>query len=214
MASWLSLILLSVAVSLDGFGAGVTYGIRKIRIPPLSIAIISACSGLMMFLAMMAGTLLSRLIPPETARAAGALLLVAAGCWALIQFLRNESGGHEADGSNAGSGARENDARRNPMIRILQSPQAADLDRSGAISGGEAVLLGAALSLDALAAGVGAAMAGFPPLAAALCIALASGAFLHLGTRFGFKMAHLTRLRPLAVLPGLLLILMGIFKLL
>lgn len=199
-SSWASLILLSVAVSLDGFGAGVTYGIRKIRIPLLSVGIISVCSGTVMFLAMMAGTLFARFIPPKAASAAGALLLVAVGCWALFQLFR--------------SGEREDRGGENLVIRILKTPSAADLDRSGTISGGEAVFLGAALSLDAFGAGVGAAMAGFPPFATALCIASGSGLFLHLGTRFGFRVAGWSWVRQLAVLPGILLILMGIFKLL
>ncbi|WP_372636321.1 manganese efflux pump, partial [Cohnella sp.] len=45
-----SLLLLALAVSLDGFGVGVTYGLRGIRVPWVSIAIIAACSGLMLFI--------------------------------------------------------------------------------------------------------------------------------------------------------------------
>jgi putative Mn2+ efflux pump MntP len=41
----ISLLILAFAVSLDGFGVGVMYGLRKIRIPLVSIGIISLWSG-------------------------------------------------------------------------------------------------------------------------------------------------------------------------
>jgi putative Mn2+ efflux pump MntP len=242
MASWASLILLSIAVSLDGFGAGVSYGVRKIRIPPLSIGIISICSGTVIFLAMMAGTLLAQFIPPKAASASGALILMAVGFWALFQLLRSGeqegsalSSGVKAQANSGDTAAWQTEADSasapNPlparkelwtleirqwgiMIQILRTPSAADLDRSGTIAGREAVFLGAALSLDAFGAGIGAAMAGFPPLTTALFIAGASGLFLHLGTRFGLKMSGWSWVRQLAVLPGIILILMGIYKLL
>lgn len=40
-----SLLLLAFALSLDGFGVGITYGLRKMKIPLLSVLIISLCSG-------------------------------------------------------------------------------------------------------------------------------------------------------------------------
>ena len=56
-----SLILLAFAVSLDGFGVGVTYGLRRIRIPVLSVVIIALCSGIVVWVSMQIGTLLTRL---------------------------------------------------------------------------------------------------------------------------------------------------------
>ena len=44
------------------------------------------------------------------------------------------------------------------VIHILKKPTRADFDRSGIITGLEALFLGVALSLDAFGAGIGAAM--------------------------------------------------------
>jgi putative sporulation protein YtaF len=87
------------------------------------------------------------------------------------------------------------------------------MDQSGTISAGEAFFLGTALSLDAFGAGIGAALVGFPPLLTAILIAAASGFFLWSGTRVGFWVSGWRWIRHLSILPGVILIAMGIFKL-
>lgn len=242
-ASMVSLLLLAFAVSLDGFGVGITYGVRKIKIPFLSILIISICSGLVILLSMRAGVALSGWMSPHAASVVGAVILIGIGIGALVQFVRGGErrfsdgygdGEHDEAGSRL-SPNRNRDAadeafvagtfRTGPevklelklfggfMIQILRTPSAADLDRSGTISAGEAFLLGTALSLDALGAGIGAAMVGFQSVPTALLIAAASGALLWSGTRFGFRVSGWRWVRQLSMLPGLILIAMGIFKL-
>lgn len=88
MHVWPTWSLLALAVSLDGFGVGVTYGLRKIRVPWLSVAIIALCSGSMIALSMLVGRRLSGWIEPAWASAIGALILIAIGVWALVQLLR------------------------------------------------------------------------------------------------------------------------------
>jgi putative sporulation protein YtaF len=225
-ASGASLALLALAVSLDGFGVGASYGIRGIRIPALSVFIISACSGAVVWLAMTAGGWLTAWLPLTVARTAGAVLLIAVGLWALVQ-LRRSAGGVDARGAGAGE-ACAGDADSSPLrsvarielrrlglvICVLRAPQTADMDRSGTISASEAVLLGFALSLDALGAGFGAAMVGFPALPSALFIAAASGMFLLAGLRFGRRFAvRIAGAKAVSVLPGLILIATGIARL-
>src|SRR5690606_15287064 len=62
------------------------YGMRRIRVPLLSLLIISFLSGLMIWCSMKLGEWLSGYFEPETARAAGAFILVVIGIWAVIQF--------------------------------------------------------------------------------------------------------------------------------
>lgn len=249
LASIASLLLLAFAVSLDGFGVGITYGIRHIRIPPRSVWIISCCSGLVILLAMLVGKLLVRWVPPHAASMVGAAILIGIGFWALIQFARGRDTEPERADDPAGDRSASNviapasteDADAIPdasskgadpvtsrqravwtleirqwgiVIQILRTPAAADMDRSGTITVGEAFLLGTALSLDAFGAGIGAAMVGFPPLLTSATIAAAGGLFLWLGTRVGFRVAGWRWVRPLTVLPGLILIAMGLLKLL
>nr|WP_188530622.1 sporulation membrane protein YtaF [Paenibacillus abyssi] len=227
-----SLFLLAFAVSLDGFGVGVTYGLRHIRIPVASVMIIACCSGIVIFVSMLFGQLLAGYLSPAVARIAGAAILIGIGGFAIAQFLR----GHVSDKSreaSAGKRASGSDSsepvelpvnsatllslelkRLGLVIQILRTPQAADVDRSGTISASEAILLGCALSLDAFGAGLGAALLGFSPLLTALLIAVSSGTFLLLGMRVGFQFSSSHRARTLSLLPGLILIAMGIIKLL
>ncbi|RED56537.1 sporulation membrane protein YtaF [Cohnella lupini] len=229
MAPVASLVLLSFAVSLDGFGVGITYGVRKIKIPVSSILIISACSGLIILLSMMVGVTLTNWMSPRGASTVGAIILIGIGLMALLQFVR--SGEREAEAGRRvnedGSGTLEGNGQAfldapvlkmelkvfGFIIQILRTPSAADMDRSGSISPGEAFLLGTALSLDAFGAGIGAALVGFPPLLTAVLIAAASGLFLWSGTRVGFWASGWRWVRQLSMLPGIILIAMGIFKL-
>ena len=236
----LSLLLLAFALSLDGFGVGITYGLRKMKIPLLSIVIISLCSGVVICVSMQVGVLLARVVSPHAASSIGAVILVLMGCWSLFQMLtqkEKEQGAAEAmDGEEfpdrramLETAVTVSGAVAEPLkptvfslelrhlgvvIQILRTPSSADMDASGSISSMEAMVLGIALSLDAFGAGLGAALLGFSPVSTSLMIALFSGTFLLLGMRTGLKLSGSYWMKHAAVLPALLLIAMGIMKLL
>lgn len=231
-----SLLVLAFAVSVDGFGVGVTYGLRRIRIPFFSVVIIACCSGLIIWLSMQVGTWMSGYLSPLAAKSIGAVVLIGIGGWALLQLRRNRENGRRADSEDKESGQESANERNEQspsaekahpvlvvivelkrlglVIQILRTPQAADVDKSGTISASEAVMLGVALSFDAFGAGIGAAMIGLPALMTALVIAAASALFLLSGIGFGFRFSNWRGMQALSVLPGLLLIVMGILKLL
>ncbi|MGG4127625.1 manganese efflux pump [Paenibacillus illinoisensis] len=87
---FISLLALALALSLDGFGVGITYGLRRTKIPLLSIAVISICSGLVIALSMQVGVLLSHVVSPDVASFVGAVILIAIGAWSLIQLIRKQ----------------------------------------------------------------------------------------------------------------------------
>ncbi|MFD0698676.1 sporulation membrane protein YtaF [Paenibacillus sp. GCM10027628] len=223
-----SLLILAFAVSLDGFGVGVMYGLRKIRIPFLSIGIISLWSGIIIFASMQIGVLMSSFMSPMVAKRIGALILIGIGIWALVQMRQQKA--HEAQDMDDSKQTGELQVhsldtlqrtkeilnielkRFGLVIQILRTPSIADVDRSGNISASEATLLGLALSLDAFGAGIGAALIGFVPLLTASVIALSSGTFIAIGLRIGFRYAEMNWMKKLSVLPGCVLILMGIMK--
>ncbi|MGG1518558.1 MntP/YtaF family protein [Paenibacillus oryzisoli] len=237
----LSLIILAFAVSLDGFGVGVMYGLRKIRIPLVSIGIISLWSGIIILASMQIGVLMSSYMSPGMARRIGALILIGIGIWALIQTWQGQkaqetSAGQAREASvsavqGASAGTAEQPIpldtlqrtkeilnielkRFGLVIQILRTPSIADVDKSGNISASEATLLGLALSLDSFGAGIGAALIGFAPILTASVIAVASGAFIAVGLRIGLKYADMTWMQKLSILPGCVLILMGLIKML
>ncbi|MDD9265815.1 MntP/YtaF family protein [Paenibacillus sp. GCM10023248] len=239
-----SLLILAFAVSLDGFGVGVMYGLRKIRIPILSIGIISLWSGIIIYSSMQIGVLMSSFMSPLMAQRIGALILIGIGIWALAQLRQQKShdsadtakGEEQAMLSSVGTAGTAGSAgtelvtmdtlqrtkeilnielkRFGLVIQILRTPSIADVDKSGNISASEATLLGLALSLDAFGAGIGAALIGFVPLLTASVISISSGSFIALGLRVGFRYAEMNWMKKLSILPGCVLILMGLLKML
>lgn len=85
---FISLLALALALSLDGFGVGITYGLRRTKIPLLSIVVISICSGLVIALSMQVGVLLSQVVSPDVASIVGAVILIGIGAWSLLQLIR------------------------------------------------------------------------------------------------------------------------------
>ncbi|WP_343045071.1 sporulation membrane protein YtaF [Paenibacillus lemnae] len=219
-------VVLALALSLDGFGAGITYGIRKTRIPLLSVLIISMCSGLVLCISMQAGSLLEGVLSPDSASFLGALILILLGGWSLIQGLIGRGTEDIEPDEDVQEEKSELHIAKNErvftleirklglVIQILKSPSRADLDRSGSISAWEAMLLGIALSLDAFGAGLGAAMMGLSPWLTSGISAFFCGMFLILGMKTGFKAASARGIRFISLMPALLLIGMGIMKLL
>jgi len=232
-----SLLVLALAVSLDGFGVGVMYGLRKIRMPLISIGIISLCSGCIIYMAMQIGVWISQFVDPVFAKAIGGVILIGIGIWAVYQVVseKKEEKSEEVPAGKDPQGSKDLTVREESamppvhrtkeivyielkrlglVIQILRTPSIADMDRSGNISPYEALLLGVALSLDAFGAGIGAALIGFTPWLTSTVIALASGTFLASGLRIGFMYSELSWIRRLSMFPGFVLIIMGIMKLL
>lgn len=227
LLSIISLAVLALAVSLDGFSVGVMYGLRKIRIPILSIAIISACSGIIILTSMQIGVFLLKYISPDYAKLIGALILVGIGVWAIIQMFIQKNNDNELSSPVQTSNVEQDQEEQAKLketvltielkwlgiiIQILRKPSSADMDRSGNISASEAALLGIALSLDAFGAGIGAALIGYNPYLTSVLIAISSGVFISIGLRIGYIFSNAGWIRRLSFLPGCILIIMGLMK--
>ncbi|MEX2415839.1 MAG: sporulation membrane protein YtaF [Paenibacillaceae bacterium] len=221
----MSLILIALAVSLDSCSVGLLYGARKIRIPWVSILIISICSGAVIWGSMSLGLVMMEWLEPEMAKAVGALILVLVGVWAVFQFFLHHRKPNVLDHTAERIVIKNMELpiqtvlhieirKIGLVIQILRSPTVADIDQSGNISPWEASLLGIALSLDALGAGIGAALIGYSPLSTALWIAFSGGLFITIGLRLGRWLSSRRWMQRLSILPGLLLITLGIMKLL
>jgi putative sporulation protein YtaF len=210
MANAFSIILLALAVSLDSFSVGFTYGLRKMRIPFKSIAIIACCSAMTLTIAMLLGHLLQQLMSPVFAEKMGGVILIIIGGWVIYQFFRSDKEKdllpHEKVIINFEIKS------LGIVIHILKKPMSADFDKSGTITGVEAFMLGLALSLDAFGAGIGAVMLGFSPGYLALAVALLSSLLVFLGIRIGSYFSQITWLQRFSFLPGILLIIIGIWK--
>lgn len=206
----ISLLLLALAVSLDGFSVGFTYGLRKMQIPFKSITIIALCSAITLMIAMGIGHLIETLLSPQLAESIGGIVLVILGGWVLYQFFRPEKSKeilpHEKTIVNFEIKS------LGIVINILKKPMSADFDKSGTITGIEAFMLGLALSLDAFGAGIGAAMLGFSPVYLAVTVAVMSSLFVTIGMKVGSIFSRTNWAGKFGFIPGILLIIIGIWK--
>lgn len=209
-------MLLALAVSIDSFSVGLTYGFRKVRIPFHAILIIALCSGSALFLASLIGKYIGEVLSPEISDSIGGGILIVLGVWAVIQFFR--SAGRTQDIDEKKVWVQDKTLVKFELktlgivIHILKKPMSADLDKSGTITGWEAVLLGTALSLDAMGAGVGASMLGFPPIYLAIMVGIMSSLFAGIGIKFGASLSRVVWLQRFSFIPGLLLICIGLWK--
>ena len=205
MLFYTGLIFLVIAVSLDGFGVGVTYGIRKTRVPFIALFIIMLCSGVIVLLSMTIGNVLGTFITPHIAKVLGGIILVSLGIFSLFNIIRPESSPDKTDQLVLKENKKFHDFKR-----VLSAPDKADLDYSGIITANEAFLLGLALALDAFGAGIGASMLGYSPILTTISIAFMSGLFLFCGIRVGFFISQNKQLQQMTFVPPLLLIALGI----
>jgi len=218
-----TIIIFALALNMDALGAGVAYGVRNIKLPLSSLLIISAMSVLAISISMAAGQLLLPFISPVFAERLGGTILLLIGVWILYQSFISNSGKHTTgDVIEEEVSTLEGEQRTvlkihirslGLVIQILKEPVRADLDRSGVISGREALLLGLALAMDAFAAGFAVSILGFSLLLTALVVGIGHFALTYLGLIIGRGMGTLSFGRHFSALPGCLLIALGLFNL-
>lgn len=224
----ISIILFAVALSFDGFGVGVAYGIKNIRIPIKSLLVISLTSSTAIGLSMLLGTGISKVVSVLVAERIGASLLIIMGVWLLIQSLISQE--TEQDKEHLTGETVYNDILHTGglleeplfrlqikplglVIQILRQPVKADIDQSGTISPREAVFLGIALAMDALGSGIGAAMAGFSILLTIPIVGIVKFILVSCGGLIGRKFSATWLGNWASVIPGCVLILLGISNL-
>lgn len=153
------LILLTAALSLDTLTAGFLYGADRVRIPFVSLMILSGLSAGILALFLFLGSWLQVLLPPKLPSLLCFLILLILGCIKLF------------DGTVKSLTA----AANGPDISIL--------------SPGEAFSLGIALAMDSAAAGLGTGFASFPIPTAFLLSFLFTAAALTVGSLLGQRLS-------------------------
>lgn len=197
-------------MSLDSFTVGLTYGMRKVTIPLKSLIIISSCTFLVLLLAMGLGSFFELFISYEAGERIGGIILIGIGIWVLYQFITSQRSAHEPV-----SDCKIIEFEIKPfaiMIKILKKPMEADFDKSGKINGIEALFLGLALSLDSFGAGIGAALIDLPPILFSIVVTISSAIFVIAGIHIGKIFRSVAWMKKLTLLPGIALIVIGLFK--
>jgi putative sporulation protein YtaF len=213
-----SLLVIAIAVSLDSFGIGVSYGVRRIGVPFRSLVIITCCTVLTLLLAVGMGEAVVAVISPELTEAIGGFLLMGIGGFAILNQVKTEffRRSQEPNPERASESSKHRRKSRHPLqsiSEILHHPMAADFDRSSLISVDEALVLGLAVSLDSFIAGIGIRLLGYSPWLIIATMSLMSSALIYLGIQIGSLIAQHRWMRQLPYFPGTLLIIIGVHRL-
>jgi putative sporulation protein YtaF len=161
-------LIIALALSVDGFGVGMSYGLKRIKIPLGSMCIIAFCTAAAMGISMLFGHLIAPRLTVISPRALGAAVLITIGCYQLLQALKRSKA--EKAVPVMTTMAQEPESYKTLfsiklslfglVIQVLRTPDAADIDGSGTISPNESILLGIALALDTFASGMAVTMTG------------------------------------------------------
>lgn len=194
------------ALSLDAWAASFAYGAGKIHIPFSSLLVIDAVCSASLGLSMFAGDLLGPLLPSGAASALSFWIMLALGLIKLFDsslknWIRRKK--HRT--------IRLRLLGADLILQIYADATLADRDDSRVLSPGEAASLALALSLDGLAAGVGAGMGSIPLWTALALSALIHGAAIWMGAWAGKRCSRHMRGDP-SWLGGALLIFLAFFR--
>lgn len=180
-------LALALAVSLDTFAASFAYGGERIRIPKISVGIISLLCSAVLGLSLLAGAAVKQYIPEW---------LTTALCFGILFLLGVEK---LLDSATKSLIRRHHSIEKQLnfslfnfsfVLRLYADPQEADLDHSKTISPMEAASLAVALSLDGLAVGFGAAMGNAAPVMVFICSLCTNTAAVLIGAAAGNRMAQ------------------------
>lgn len=208
------LIFLTLALSIDAFGIGVSYGVRKIKFNPISFIIISIISLSFSSISLSIGSALSIIFSQEITSFISIFILIILGIFII------KKGMEKNDKDNKKKFSSKNNTMYSLFIKslgitinIIKTPSYCDLDNSMKIDPKEAFYLGVALSIDCIGAGIAISSLKmyaqlFPALIMIFQLAfLSSGMFL--GKKLKFKNLDESKL---SIISGIILILMGCLR--
>lgn len=179
---WLLILGFAVSSSLDNLGVGISYGIRKLKISHLSNFIIALVCFLFSFSGIWFGKWISTVLPGTLPVFLGAFVLIIIGFRIVLLALPR---------SQQDSIEKTQDAKETKGIGALfRNPERFDLDGSKHIGFGESLILGIALSANALTNGLSAGLLGISPLAISLSAAIGSFLTVWLGVWLGERVAN------------------------
>jgi len=184
---WFTIILIGIAANLDNLGIGLAYGVKRVKIPVLSNAVIAIISMIVTYVAVTAGSTVIEYISPHTANLLGSLLLCAIGGYTLFSNRLSKQG-------------------------IAKNPEVFDEDKNYIISMREAMTLGFVLSANCLAGGIAIGANGISAIWTVLSIGTFSFITVGLGIHFGALLSKTFIGMYSTAISGWLLILIGVVE--
>ena len=84
-------LIIALALSMDAFGVGTAYGLKRIRIPLLSMSIIALCTAFAMGVSMLFGQVVTNYLTMISPKIVGAGILIVIGSFQFVQAIKNRS---------------------------------------------------------------------------------------------------------------------------
>lgn len=202
---------LGFVVSLDSFGAGVAYGLKKITISLKSLATVGLITALCTGLAMVAALVIGQFVNTQLTAVAGALLLITIGLFSVFQEYLTR--GVRPCDHDSMSVRQLTFSVGKLVVTIMAKPESADLDHSQSISPLEGLLLGLALGVDNMVATFATELTGALPIYTPLVMGIIQMLFLATGYWASSHLASASFKKHFSYLPGTILILIGLLRL-
>lgn len=211
----LGIILLSISLSIDALGVGISYGLRKVKIPIIAKIIIGIISVLFMGIALIIGTTISAFIPPFWTKIIGCGMLVVLGVFIICKAFFEKP--EEKKPSEEDVKERKYNFEVKPLglkIQITRDLASLKQKNSNHIDPLEATYLGVALSIDSFGAGISSAVSGLTSFLIPFVSAAFQILFLCIGSFFGARLSSLERINSkiFVVISGSLLIVLSIIR--
>jgi putative sporulation protein YtaF len=194
---WLSVALIAVVSNLDNLAAGVALGMRDSRVSAAPNAVIAGVTMAATAVTMTPGRVLSHVIPPSVATAIGASVISGMGAWAVFTSIPRERMPQSRLASGIG------------RLRSARSSLSSELPRREVISSRDALFLGVALAANNVATGVGAGIAGVPPVTTTLLAGALSLLCVGGGSKVGLSLGRLIGATAASLMSGLILLGVG-----
>lgn len=205
-------ILIAIAICIDSFALGITYGIRKIKIPMSAVLVINLVTIFVLGLTVIFGQMIRHFISSFAASLISSIILIGLGTFFMLEgYIKHLISLKKADGTD-----RKLFNLRIPklgiIIDIALDFTKADLDVSGDINLKEALYLGFILSIDSLGAGFGYAIGDANILFFLIAVFVINLISILGGLILGRKIVDLKNSLKTSLLPGFILITIGLLK--
>lgn len=181
---FLNVILISISLSLDALGIGISYKLKGVKITHLAKLIVGLVSVLIMWASLLLGEVALKIMPVALGNIVGICILIIIG----LTFIRNAIFGTEKT--------------------------TYDFNKSKNIDIWEAAILGIALSADSISAGIAAVTMGLGNILIPFCVGGMQVAFLYIGDYLLEKVGFIKRMNQklCGVLSGGLLLVIALIR--
>lgn len=145
------LTLIALANNIDNISVRIAYSIRGIKISLWKNLWISIITFFISSISAFSGSILLNILSKQTCSIISLLLLVSIGLWIILEpYFKKENNSEPLTDRNENVN----------IIKILDEPERADIDKSNDIDFKEATLLGIALSINNIGGGLSAGVMG------------------------------------------------------